>query len=284
MNDGQKFLARYYFANIIRSKIGGALIRACLARSASGWAMLRERYRGEHSWLVVGNGPSLAVEDLEALGHLPSIASNKINLLFKRTAWRPTLYTISDNLVLFKLPQEHYDDFDMVLVPETGYFMARTEKLLPFRSVTGKARSEWFGSLEDRPDPVSTGFLDGNTVTAYNIQIALWLGARSIYLIGCDPFYNEAKHSGVRKLAHEATASNHFDPNYRRPGEIVNSAPIQKLEEGYTAVRQLAERFDARVINVTRRTALTTFELANVEDVVLCTNGSGSGAAQRGLD
>lgn len=261
------FLFRYFLTNLVFSKFAAPLADAIVRRRRDEWEALKAQCGKHDAWLIVGNGPSLNVKDLELLAGIPAIASNKINLLFEKTSWRPKLYTVSDALVLFKFPKSQYDDFDRVLVPHTGYFMARTVRKLPWHMAAASDVQEWkkFGT----PHPIDFGLLDGNTVTTYNIQLAMWLGAKTIYVIGCDHFYTEDKHQGVKKLAHGASASNHFDPRYRKPGEIVNSAPIEKLEIGYTAVNDLAKMTGVRIINITRKTALEVFERGNVEEAVL---------------
>ena len=59
---------------------------------------LRDRHRGQRG-VVIGNGPSLRVEDLDRLGGEVTFASNKIFLAFPETSWRPTYYSVSDILV-----------------------------------------------------------------------------------------------------------------------------------------------------------------------------------------
>jgi len=49
--------------------------------------------------LVVGNGPSLNETPLEEFADLPAIGMNKIDLLFSRTTWRPSLIVCVNNLV-----------------------------------------------------------------------------------------------------------------------------------------------------------------------------------------
>jgi len=120
------FLTRYYFSNLIRSKIAGKFAKHNVASHAARWETLRAANLGHDDWLVVGNGPSLRVEDLESLAHIPSVASNKITLLFDRTQWRPTLYTIADPLLLFKLPSSHFKDIPLTLTPHSVYYMVRT--------------------------------------------------------------------------------------------------------------------------------------------------------------
>lgn len=48
---------------------------------------------------IVGNGPSLKIEDLTRLKSEITFASNRIFLAFDRIDWRPTYYNVSDLLV-----------------------------------------------------------------------------------------------------------------------------------------------------------------------------------------
>lgn len=59
---------------------------------------LKDIHRGERCF-IVGNGPSLKVEDLHLLQDEFTLASNRIWLAFDQTAWRPTYYTLCDMVV-----------------------------------------------------------------------------------------------------------------------------------------------------------------------------------------
>jgi uncharacterized Rossmann fold enzyme len=45
---------------------------------------------------IIGNGPSLKMEDLDKLKNEYTFAANKIYLAFEETDWRPTYYCIQD--------------------------------------------------------------------------------------------------------------------------------------------------------------------------------------------
>ena len=60
---------------------------------------MRNRWRGQRCF-VVGNGPSLDPDDLDALAGEFTFASNKIYKIFPRTVWRPTAYMVVDDVVL----------------------------------------------------------------------------------------------------------------------------------------------------------------------------------------
>lgn len=264
------FLAMYYPANLAFSKVGGALVEHRLSRPGSAlvsaWDEVRRRASQVGAWLVVGNGPSLRPEDLTALAHLPSVASNRINLLFDRTDWRPTLYTIADPLLAFKLPARHFDDFERVLTAASVYHLVRTDRKLPYKHESMEAVHRKIAQRDFEISP-TMGLWSARTVTIPNIQLAIWAGARRIYLIGCDHYYQEPKVSGTTaKLAHQS--SNHFHPDYRKPGEIVNAAPIEMMNRGFSLMREFVDAAGIEVFNISRTSHLEAFERMSVEEAL----------------
>jgi hypothetical protein len=100
-------------------------------------------------------------------------------------------------------------------------------------------------------------------------------------VIGCDHFYaNEQHKTGVKKGAHQGTA-NHFDPNYRKPGEIVNEAPVDLMNHSYGVIRKMADQRGIRIVNITRKTALEAFELGTVENALAELNDKNAETVQR---
>lgn len=271
------FLARYYFKNAVTMRmIGRTFGLVSLKNSEAKWKEIRESVNGHDTWLVVGNGPSLKLEDLEAFKGIPAIASNKINLLFNRTSWRPTFYTIVDPVLLYKLPAEHYDNVGLVMLPHTHKFMSRAKNKLTWRHLVDPEGEAKYLNTDCEVSP-ENGFFCGGTVSNPNLQLAMWAGAKTIYLIGCDHFYaNEQSKDASKKSAHTGQ-SNHFDPNYRKPGEVVNEAPVDTMNHGYAVMREIADQRGVRIINITRTTALEAFERDTVENALAAIN---SGKAQ----
>lgn len=59
---------------------------------------LKDIHRGNRA-VVIGNGPSLKISDLDRLKDEITFASNRIYLAFEDTEWRPTYYTMCDAVV-----------------------------------------------------------------------------------------------------------------------------------------------------------------------------------------
>jgi hypothetical protein len=117
------------------------------------------------------------------------------------------------------------------------------------------------------PDPVNPGFYEGFSITNQNIQLAIWLGARRIYIIGLDHFYDEkVSEKAGTKLTHKG--KNHFHSDYRKEGEIVNNAPIMKMNDAYAKTHAIGLANGVEIINISRNTCLNVFPRSTVESVL----------------
>lgn len=259
------WLGQYYLYNAAFSKIGSRLKATSMGRARDAWESIRRHFPRGGEVLVVGNGPSLRGADLTALKDIPSIASNRIDLIFPQTTWRPTLYTICDPLLAYKLRNSTFEEVDTVLCSHQIYYMLRkAQHKVGWRNIPFAVAQTRMNDFV--PDPVK-GMFEGFTVTIQNIQLAVWLGAKHIYLIGCDHFYQEEQHDNAgKKLAHEG--SNHFHPEYRKKGEIVNNAPVKRMNEAYRLTKSLATQWGVPITNISRRTALDVFERVDFDSFV----------------
>lgn len=233
-----------------------------VAESTHFWQTTRNSLAGRPGW-VIGNGPSLRVEDLDRLKNQVCLASNKIYLAFERTAWRPAYYTCADKLVWEKVQPALPGLFPLVLGLST----------LPLPTVDFPYRiARMVGGHRSAREAFSTdcgnGVYGGRTVTFFNLQIAAHLGLNPIYLLGCDHYYaGEAGAAKAGEVVQHATASNHFVPNYRQPGEKVNSAPIEEMNGAFAVARRVAETRGIKILNATRGGHLEAFERARFDDV-----------------
>ncbi len=248
-------------------KIGGYITTIKANKYNSFWVKLRDKYVGQKTWLVVANGPSLCSDDLKSLSDIPSIASNKITLMFSGSKWRPTLYTVADPLLLFKLDIHHYSQVPYTLTSTNGFYMVKSSNKAPWKMLTYKSGLKLYDESNELPEPLKRGFFGSKTITISNIQIAMWLGAKTIYLIGCDHDYDEKPLENVNKISH-GDKSNHFHSDYRKEGEIVNNAPIQLMNDGFEFVNKIAQYHGVRIINISRKTKLKCFETSTVEEAL----------------
>ena len=255
--------------NIIFVKIGSKIALRNIQKYSEIWSQVKNDLGDKNleEILVVGNGPSLNSKDLESLSEIPSIASNKIFLLFENTSWRPDLYTICDNLLAFKLRSKVFHEFQHVLCSHRTFYMLRKARnKVPWRDISFDEFLNTFNKKSWEIDP-RYGIFEAFTITIQNIQLAIWLGAKKIYLIGIDHFYKEeqAKSAG-KKLSHDGV--NHFHPEYRKKGEIVNNAPVEKMNRSYKIMKQFADLHGVEIINISRKTALDVYPHINIDDFI----------------
>lgn len=233
-------------------------------------SLLRNRHAGRRAF-VIGNGPSLKIEDLDRLKGEVTFASNKIYLAYNQTSWRPTYYSVEDHLVMrnnreqiaaltgsIKIFPSNLRDF--------GYHQADTLfiPLLPPKSF-----AEPLSDL-DFPEfslDLSHGSCWGSTITYTMIQLAVYMGASEIVLIGLDHSYHlPSVRVGSAYVAENEI--NHFHPDYRAKGEIWHQPNLDVLEASYRKARTVCERMGIRIVNASRQTQLDIFERADLDEIL----------------
>lgn len=245
----------------IKSKI--ALSKKLNLSSENRISLLRNSFKNKRCF-VIGNGPSLKIDDLDRLSERGdvTIASNKIYLAFNETRWRPSIYTVADwcvaennrdkirSLDLYKL-------FPTELKPLLGSSKLGTtvfyKQYVPAHCSDEEYKSYFFHNL-------SEGAFVGETVTNLNIQIAAHLGCNPIYLIGVDGRYTVPQettdHQHYGKVVVATGESNHFSADYRSPGETWSIPRISCHERNYEkCFTELAKR-NVALANASRNSAI----------------------------
>lgn len=219
---------------------------------------LKNKYRGRRGF-VIGNGPSLRIEDLNRLQSEITIASNKIYLAFEKTAWRPSFHTVVDPLVWDKIADGVNAQGLMPLV--TSYLPSPSTRCHVVRDLGNAAEAFLAGAGYRCSDDLTTGWYGGYTVTFENLQLAFHLGLDPIIIIGCDHYYHGEKESDEAEgPVRHGNVRNHFIENYRTAGEIVNPAPIRKMTISYEVAARFARETGRTVLNATRGGFLAAFQ------------------------
>lgn len=243
----------------------GRRLRVLQVRSASRcyFRSLEGVHRGRRGF-VIGNGPSLRMEDLERLQGEICIASNKIYLAFEKTAWRPTYHTVMDPIVIGKIGAKLGDHIASTHAPE-----ALVDAIDPRCRVHGL---RYLGVVEGDPrervcfsDNVGLGVYGGFTVTFENLQLARHLGLDPVYLLGCDHYYSGESNVKPADLTTHSGSATHFVPNYREPGEVSYAAPIREMTLAYQHAAEYARRQGWNLSNATRGGFLEVFPRTDLD-------------------
>ena len=256
------FLFKYYVENFLCVRVAHRLAPINILKIEAEWISITQKFSDKSTIVIVANGPSLKASDLELLSRYPSIASNKINLIYDQTFWRADLHTICDPLLIYKLQTQDFSNVGLLMHSDSSRFLMRGIKIPKIYWLQRKRLSLKEFEVLDFKSPVRAT----HTITAINIQLGIKMGFKRILVIGLDHSYDERKFEKVKKLSHEG--NNHFIANYRKEGEIVNNAPIKKMEADYEFCADIARKFDVEIVNVSRNTHLSTFKCGVLEDFV----------------
>ncbi len=230
-------------------------------RWSQSFAALKNCAKGDPV-LVVGNGPSLNKTPLDEFASVTSIGMNKIDMLYPRVTWRPTLVMTMNTVVV----KQHGDT--IVDVNDQAFISFKTRHFLSKKSCE---KAKFF--LEKPGTPFSTDpskyIALGPTVTYSALQMAYWMGADPVILFGVDHSF---KFAGS-PLAYEKMKGddpNHFDPNYFK--DSLWGAPDNVgMERCYAESRHAFERDGRRILDATIDGKLQIFEkISLAEAFSLC--------------
>jgi len=230
--------------------------------------LLKGKHIGRRCF-IIGNGPSLRMDDLQELHELGEItfAFNKIYLAFEKTDFRPSYYIVEDPLVV-KYTREHI----LALEPFPKLFAYDYKPVIKGASNTHYYYLKLGGFLPGRPvfspDPFSIRW--GATVTYSALQFAFYFGCNPIYLIGCDFSFNVPKTKDQRNpdLLIAQNERNHFHPDYRPVGEKWFAPKLEEQQRAFESAHAYANQHNIRIFNATRGGCLEVFDRRNLDAVL----------------
>jgi hypothetical protein len=228
------------------------------------------RFKGIHQGkrcFIIGNGPSLTLEDLSKLKGEYTFASNKIYSVFTQTKWRPTYYVVSDN-----------DITPDMYLQSSNFDSGIKAKFFPsnFRDgCVGKNKNAFFynyvgcdttGKIVPKfSDDLSRYLVEGYSVAYVTMQIAVYMGFTEIYLLGLDfswPVYKDC----AGNIYENGQAKHRFYEDNHEADEI--SIPnVELMENAYRQARKYCEEHDVKIRNVTRGGRLEVFKRASFDDL-----------------
>jgi hypothetical protein len=243
-------------------------------------AELHGRHGGERCF-VIGNGPSLARQDLS---HLAGEITFCVNSFWKHPIverWAPTYYCLADpdffdgsepNRRFFADLRQACPS-STLLLPLQAHRLVAEQGLVPASHVRYVA---FAGQLRDglRAVPDLTRAVPGViNVTLLAILTALYAGCSRIYLLGLD--HDWLAHRGVAGHFHGgAVVENHETAAFTDLAQMKYKKVMQAqldLWNSYEALGAMAERMGARILNATDGGFLDVFPRARYEDVVAAT-------------
>ena len=238
-----------------------------------------ERIKNAHAGkrcFIVGNGPSLTIEDLEKLHTNNEIcfASNRIDRIYEKTNWRPNYICVMDKGSMSYAkniePDEYcrqildeqltycfFEDGMKSLINGTGI---KDDRILYFRNEfrNGKDTKLCFS------DDITVRVEDFATVTSTCIQFAVYMGFTEIILLGQDmtfSYYIDLD----GKIVNE-NVKDYFD-NENRPVKLQGLTNYKGMITGFETVKKYTDAHGVKVYNATPGGRLHVFERINLSDI-----------------
>lgn len=199
--------------------------------------------------VIVCNGPSLLRCDLGLLRNTFTIGLNKINLLFERNDFRPSVIVCINRLVL----EQNAPFFNSTSIPL--YIGSRGVNVVqPREGVTYLYTASHSRFARDVRGTVN----EGGTVTFVALQLAFHLGFKRVALIGCDHSFATDGPANATVVGNGDDLS-HFAPNYFGNGVLWQLPDIVHSTMAYRLARGVYEAFGREVVNCTEGGKLEVF-------------------------
>lgn len=214
---------------------------------------LKDTHSGDVCF-VIGNGPSLTSSDLDKLKNFTTFGSN---FLFEMNDFLPTYYFVQD----FKhLKNKQLLEKVREISPKTSF------TFLPFNIITNKQKKHFDNIIYfylNLPNVNSRSFSfdisqyieEGGTVTYSILQCAIYMGFKSVYLLGVDNNHN---------VGNFYDAGHFYDPN---PINECYHKPNESMEKSYQYLKSLLPS-NLKIINCTRGGTLEVFERKSLDKVI----------------
>jgi hypothetical protein len=228
---------------------------------AESWRSRRKlnRLRGVHAGekaVILCNGPSLLQSDLSLLDGVFTFGLNKINLLFAKSAFRPSCIVSMQEFVL----EQNAEFFNSTKIPLFVSYR-RLGTIKPRENVIFLYSAGVRAFAKD----CSMAVDNGHTVTFVALQLAFHMGFTDVALIGAD--HNFAVEGPANKVAIAGEQDvNHFDPSYFSGGVKWLLPDLFQSEVSYEMARQMFAAYDRRVLNCTEGGKLEIFPRAKLRD------------------
>lgn len=222
------------------------------------WKKILEEPKKDECY-IIGNGPSLSIEDLKKIRDKDCFVSNKFYKIQKELDFVPMFYVIQDRYCVDNSTLEFLEAKYILLSDyfwRTHDFQLENAFCFHTKRVIGNERIR-FGDC-------NTAISEAYTVTFSMIQIAISLGYKKIYLLGIDHNY-PFTYDETGKVVRDESIKAHFYGGEKVDDFICN---VEGMNRAYLCAKEFADSNEIKIINVTRGGKLEVFERKNLEDAI----------------
>jgi len=199
------------------------------------------------------SGPSLNKVDFDEVTRhgIVTFGLNKINLLFSRTKFRPSVI-VAVNPHVLEQNARFYNKTNLPLFLDSeGRKWVKFRNNIHFLHLAGVNRQ----FARD----CSISVKQGHTVTYVAMQLAFHVGFKNVALVGCDHSFATNGRANKTVISGERDP-NHFDPHYFAGGVKWHLPDLTASELHYQVARDTFERHGRKIVNCTDGGKLEVFE------------------------
>ncbi|MCC8104668.1 MAG: DUF115 domain-containing protein [Clostridiales bacterium] len=226
---------------------------------------------------VIGNGPSLSPSDLERIKNEITFAANRIYNIFPMTSWRPTYYVYVDKYTLpedIKTIKENVKCEKFIISSGERYGRTEDDKI-NYISYNAQFFLNSFSGKINNPksmsEDISKHVTRMRTVTANEIEIAMYMGFKEIYLLGVDHNYRYRLEADGKIHDDPTVESSYFqgmkDAKGNRNDGSLSIMNVEGNEAAFRLCKKTAESKGVRIFNATRGGKLEIFERVDFDTI-----------------
>lgn len=257
----KNLLVKYKY--IIELKI--KRFKMCRSESRLKLKALQNKYEGRRCF-IIGNGPSLNIDDLNKLKNEITFGFNRIYYIFNKTDWRPSYYLTEDiKIIQQSLNEINNLNLDYIFTPDIINFDydIKIKNAIYFKQIMEK--------FDDDLPQFSNNFYEktywGGTVTYTAIQMAVYMGFKEIYLIGVDHNFSmyEDKNGNIIR---DETVKDYFCDNYNEDREKLEIPNLDDSTKAYISARRYCDKNNIKIYNATRGGKLEVFKRVSFDKII----------------
>lgn len=241
----------------------------------------KDLYKGKRCF-IIGNGPSLTIEDLEKLKGEITFASNSIYALYKHTSWRPTFHCAWDESFCKKMMSEKEDvewlasncEAFFTSIMSEGFAYRDCEDIRNLYYVKDVRGNDGKPGLPRFSDDCSRQVYSSGSIAYMMLQLAVYMGFEEMYLLGMDCSFSVEKYSDGSVTRNDVRDHNHLIQQMEEGQGMALSeeagifAGIDMIMDGYRAAKQYADLHGIRICNATKGGKLELFPRVDLDKVI----------------
>lgn len=223
------------------------------------WCLLKNKYQGKEC-VIIGNGPSVNMDDLKKIQKSGKIlfVCNRFHLAYEQID-----ISDFDPHFIVSIDPQMIKDFgeEIIVYRRNAKVLIGSDKILDFKGSFLPFRIINRVPFQFATTPhkmISTG----SSVVIAAIQLAYYMGMKTIYLYGIDHNFSYENQDENGMVEGE---ENHFIKNYRNHKKWYPPC-VEEIEKAFSTSDDFLKSHGGTLINCSRMTKLPIIEKRNLDD------------------